>query len=57
MNERIHDCLTDSLSWISRNFLSTSASRLKLTGDGRVSLDECEGLLDQTGFHDLAAIV
>lgn len=57
MNERIHDCLTDSLSWISRNFLSTSASRLKLTGDGRVSLDEREGLLDQTGFHDLAAIV
>ena len=57
MNERIHDCLTDSLPWISRNFLSTGTSRLKLTGDGRVSLDEREGLLDQTGFHDLAAIV
>ena len=56
MNERIHDRFADCLPWISRNFLSTSASRLKLTGDGSVSLDECDGLFDETGFNYLTAI-
>ena len=56
MNECIHDRLADSLPWISRIVVSTGTSRLKLTTDTRVSLDECEGLFDETGLHDLAAI-